>query len=205
MKKTLSNKFHSKFIYNRRMSQLFNHLSTIIKKYNITDILDIGAGDGKIDSLLIDNNDIHISGIDVLVRDTTYITVTKYDGTHIDLDDNNINATMMIDVLHHTEDPSIIFNEAVRVTKNYIIIKDHIVSGFLSRLKLILMDYVGNKHYSVNLPYNYLSKDKWTDMFTNANVKVDYYITDLHLYKGLFHVLFDSNLHFIAVLKKDGC
>ena len=70
----ITDKFHSKFIYNRRMFQLHNHISEIIKKYNIKQILDVGAGDGKIDSMIMENNDVSITDLDVLFIDTTYIS-----------------------------------------------------------------------------------------------------------------------------------
>ena len=118
----ITDKFHSKFIYNRRMFQLHNHISEIIKKYNIKQILDVGAGDGKIDSMIMENNDVSITGIDVLVRDTTYIPVEKYDGSHIQKEDNSVDTLMLIDVLHHTEDPEAVFKEVCRVSNKYIII-----------------------------------------------------------------------------------
>jgi len=200
---SISKIIHNKFIYNDRMSQLHKHISDIITKHNCSNILDIGAGDGKIDKMIQDTTNATIEGIDVLVRDILYIPVTEYDGEHINMLDNSINTTMMIDVLHHTENPLVVFNEAVRVSSKYIIIKDHLKHGFLSYLKLRLMDYVGNKHYSVNLPYNYLSESSWKTMFENANLDIVEYKTDLNLYKGLCHLLFDSNLHFIVLLKKE--
>ncbi|MBQ8218495.1 MAG: class I SAM-dependent methyltransferase [Bacilli bacterium] len=201
--KALCNVFHDKFIYNRRMEQLYYHLSSLVKKYNCSSILDIGAGDGKIDKMIQDKCNVSITGIDVLVRDYTYIPVIEYDGNSIPLKDNSINATMMIDVLHHTDNPSIVFNEAVRVSNKYIIVKDHIKSNWISYIKLKMMDYVGNKHYSVRLPYNYLTKNEWDKLFNEANVKLVKYKTDLNLYSGIFHLLFDKDLHFIAVLEKE--
>lgn len=199
----LSSIFHKLFIYDRRMSQLHNHLSSTITKYNCNNVLDIGAGDGKIDKMIQDSCNNKITGIDVLVRDVTYIPVTEYDGYHIDMENDSVDATMMIDVLHHTDDPSVVFNEAVRVSKKYIIVKDHIRSNWISYVKLKMMDYVGNKHYSVRLPYNYLTKNEWNKLFKDASVKVVGLNKDLNLYTGLFHLLFDRNLHFIAVLEKE--
>ena len=198
----VSSIFHRAFIYDRRMSQLHKHLSEIISEFKCKCVLDIGAGDGKIDKMIEDAISTNITGIDVLVRDETYIPITEYDGTHINSNDNSIEATMMIDVLHHTEDPSVVFKEAVRVSNKYIIIKDHILSNKLSYLKLKAMDYVGNKHYSVNLPYNYLTKKDWDKLFEDSNVEMIMCKTNLKLYGGIFHLLFDRNLHFIAVLKK---
>lgn len=195
--------FHNKFIYDRRMKRLYTLISSLISKYKCFNILDIGAGDGKIDRMLMDNLDVDITGIDVLVRDKTYIPVSKYNGKHIDLPDNSVNTTMLIDVLHHADNPAAVFNEAVRVASDYIIVKDHILHGTISYIKLKLMDYVGNKHYSVRLPYNYLSKASWKQLFKDNDLKVIGCKTNLNLYTGLFHILFDSNLHFIVILKKD--
>ena len=124
--------FHKYFIYDRRMSQLHNHILDIIDNFNISQILDIGAGDGKIDSLIMNDSNAKITGIDVLVRDDTCIPVEKYDGYHINKPDNSVQATMMIDVLHHTKKPELVLKEAVRVSKKYIIIKDHLLHSHIS-------------------------------------------------------------------------
>lgn len=180
------------------------YISKLINTYNCSNILDIGAGDGKIDKLIQNKcNDVTISGLDVLIRDNTYIPISEYDGIHISMDSNSVDTTMMIDVLHHTDDPLIVFNEAVRVSNKYIIIKDHIKTNFISYIKLKMMDYIGNKCYSVRLPYKYLTKKQWDNMFNTAKVKVVEYKTDLNLYTGIFHVLFDKNLHFITILEKE--
>lgn len=201
---SIAEKFHKSFVYSRRMSQLHKHISSIINHFDIKNILDIGAGDGKIDSLLIEDTNANITGIDVLVRPNTYIPVEEYDGLHINKLDNSVDASMMIDVLHHTEHPEKVFKEAVRVSKKYIIIKDHILSSTLSYVKLKMMDYVGNKHYNVNLPYNYMRSKVWIKMIKENNLKIVYLNKNLHLYKGLLHLLFDSNLHFLVVLEKKG-
>lgn len=200
----ISEIFHKYFIYDRRMSQLHNHILDIIDNFNISQILDIGAGDGKIDSLIMNDSNVKITGIDVLVRNDTYIPVEKYDGYHINKPDNSVPTTMMIDVLHHTEKPELVLKEAVRVSKKYIIIKDHLLHGRISYAKLKAMDYVGNKHYGVDLPYNYMRSQVWAKMIKDNNLKLVYLKKDLNLYKGICHFLFDSNLHFIAVLEKKG-
>lgn len=149
-----------------------------------------------------DNKEITISGIDVLVRPDTFIEVTEYDGHHIPLEDNAVDTVMAIDVLHHVDDPAELMKEMTRVTSQTVIIKDHIKTGPGSCLKLRLMDYVGNAHHHVRLPYNYLTKKRWEELFNENGLEVQEYLSDLHLYTGLFHLLFDRNLHFIAKLKK---
>lgn len=194
--------FHNKMIYSRRMARLTELISEMLE--GSQKILDVGCGDGRIDSYLMSSNkEIEIIGIDVLVRDNTYIDVIEYDGYHIPLKDNVVDTVMVIDVLHHVDDPQRLIKEMVRVTSDSIIIKDHIKVGFVSYIKLRLMDYVGNAHYHVRLPYNYLTKEQWDSVFMNNNLELKIYKTDLNLYTGLFHILFDRKLHFIAKLKKN--
>lgn len=194
--------FHNKMIYSRRMARLTELISEMLE--GTQKILDVGCGDGRIDSYLMSSNkEIEIIGIDVLVRDNTYIDVIEYDGYHIPLKDNVVDTVMVIDVLHHVDDPQRLIKEMVRVTSDSIIIKDHIKVGFVSYIKLRLMDYVGNAHYHVRLPYNYLTKEQWDSVFMNNNLELKIYKTDLNLYTGLFHILFDRKLHFIAKLKKN--
>ena len=76
----ITDKFHSMFVYNRRMSQLHGHISKLIQRHDIKEILDIGAGDGMIDSMLMAHANVSITGIDVLVRDRAYIPVEQYGG-----------------------------------------------------------------------------------------------------------------------------
>lgn len=197
-----TDKFHDIFVYNRRMSQLHKHISKIVKRNDIKEILDVGAGDGKIDSMLMANTNVSITGIDVLVRDMTYIPVEQYDGIHIEKEDGSVDTLMLIDVLHHTDDPEAVFKEVCRVSNRYVIVKDHVRHGLISYLKLRLMDYVGNNRFHVRLPYNYLTQSKWNKMFEDNDLEIVSYTKNLNLYTGLCHLLFDSNLHFVVLLKK---
>lgn len=155
-----------------------------------------------IDSMLMAHANVSITGIDVLVRDKTYIPVKQYDGLHIEKEDESVDTLMLIDVLHHTEDPEAVFNEVCRVSNRYVIVNDHVKHGLISYLKLRLMDYVGNSRFHVHLPYNYLTSSRWNKMFDDNDLYIVSYMTNLNLYTGLYHLLFDSNLHFIVLLEK---
>ena len=130
------------------------------------------------------------------------IQVQQYDGEHIPYEDSSIDTVIIIDVLHHTDNPGKLLSESARVAKRQVIIKDHTKTGLLSVIKLRMMDYVGNRHYGVRLPYNYLTKDEWSRLFQENNLIINNYNVSLNLYKGIFHVIFDKGLHFIADLRK---
>ena len=195
----LTGKFHDAFVYDRRMMRLTELLTDFLS--DSKEILDVGCGDGKIDAMILEKMEVNITGVDVLIRDTTYIPVIRYDGIHIP-DGGKPDTIMTVDVLHHTDDPAALVREMVRCTGKYIVIKDHYKHGFMSYLKLRAMDYVGNAHYKVRLPYNYLSPTQWDKIFSDNGLKVVKKVESLGLYKGLFHLLFDRNLHFIVKLEK---
>ena len=205
---SLSGYFHKKMIYSRRMDRLSSLLADRIKGLGndpggCASVLDLGCGDGKIDSLIMEKlPSVQIEGIDVLVRDETYINVSRYDGENIPFTDGSYDAVMAVDVLHHTDSPEKIFKEICRVSDRYVIIKDHVCTGLMSYIKLRVMDYVGNAHYHVRLPYKYLTDEQWRHMYSEHELELLRIDTDLHLYKGLFHMLFDQKLHFIAILAK---
>ena len=194
--------FHDKVVYDRRMERLADILSGVIAD-DCSTILDVGCGDGQIDANIMSRKKgVVIHGIDVLERKKTMIPVQIYDGVNIPLEENSVDGVLLVDMLHHTDDPESVFSECLRVSKRYIIIKDHVLWGGISRIKLKVMDYVGNNHYGVRMPYNYLTNQQWESLFEKNSLIVEEYISNLYLYKGLFHLLFDGKLHFVARISK---
>ena len=49
----------------------------------------------------------------------------------------------------------ILLRETVRVARQVIVIKDHLLKGAFAYSTLRLMDWVGNARHDVALPYNY--------------------------------------------------
>ena len=199
--KKLIKKLHNKLIYSRRTKRLTELITPLLNKSQ--NILDVGCGDGIIDYYLLSkNNKIKIDGIDVLIRPNSYIKVKRYNGKSIPFSNKSYDTVIAIDVLHHVENFNTVLSEMVRVSSKYIIIKDHIKTGFFSALKLKMMDYVGNSYKKINLPYNYHTMEEWNNIFHRYSLKIVKMQTKLNLYTGIFHLLFDRKLHFIAVLEK---
>ena len=193
--------FHDKVVYSRRMNRLTELLIPLLGESH--NVLDVGCGDGKIDSLITSQQKVEIMGIDVLVRPQTYIEVREYDGKHIPFEDKSFDTVMAIDVLHHTDNPTEVLKEMARVSGKFVILKDHVRTGLISYIKLRAMDYVGNAHYKVRLPYNYQTEKQWKDMFDECQLDVVACHKKLNLYTGLWHLLFDRNLHVIYLIQKN--
>ena len=92
---------HHKYVFLRRI----NVLSTQIAQQLPNDIriLDIGCGDGTISKMILENKkNVSIEGIDVFARETCAIPFKMFDGKTIPFAANEYDATMFVDVLHHT-------------------------------------------------------------------------------------------------------
>jgi SAM-dependent methyltransferase len=187
---------HDKIVFDRRVRTLTQHLISLVPPNG--KILDVGCGDGTIDSLIeAGAPGTTIEGIDVLVRANAKIPVQHFDGLHIPCRDKSFDVVMFLDVLHHTDDPLPLLREAVRVGKN-IIIKDHYRDGFLAGPTLRFMDWVGNAHHGVVLPYNYLTKAEWANAFRTVGVKPVELRESLGLYPAPASWIFERGLHFLG-------
>jgi SAM-dependent methyltransferase len=196
--KALGN-LHSKLVFGRRVRVLAAHLSRLLPRG--AKVLDVGCGDGTLDSLILEMRpDTSIRGIDVLVRPKTHVPVVHFDGTRIPYDDNSFDAVMFVDVLHHTHDPVALLGEARRVSRDVIVLKDHTMDGLLARSTLRFMDWFGNSHHGVALPYNYWTEAQWRNAFVELGLSINEWTSRVGLYPWPASHVFDRGLHFVTKL-----
>ena len=190
---------HGDHIENRRARALSNRLAEIIP--DGFHVLDVGCGDGLIAYLITETRpDIQLRGLDVLVRERTYIPVEHFNGEVIPYEDGSFDGVMFLDVLHHTHDPMVLLREATRVALKAVVIKDHTLDGLLAAPTLRAMDWIGNARYGVALPYNYWTKRRWLEAFKELGVEIGSWTGSLGLYPWPANYLFDRSLHFVARL-----
>lgn len=188
---------HAQTVHSRRVETLISHLAPLLPPEGL--VLDIGCGDGLLGSCLSEtNSSLQIEGLDVLVRPKTRIPVTAFDGVTLPFEDKSVESVLLVDVLHHTNDPTPILKEAKRVSRHSILIKDHTRNGLFAKSTLRFMDWVGNAGYGVALPYNYLSYDEWQQLFEELDLNVTEWESKLHLYPRPADYLFGRSLHFVA-------
>jgi SAM-dependent methyltransferase len=187
---------HERLVFGRRTRILSSQLAGMIPPG--AHVLDVGCGDGTIDNLIQERRpDIRVEGIDVLIRPNTRIPVREFDGYRIPFTNTSFDLIMFVDVLHHTNDPTILLREAARVGRS-VLIKDHFKNGLLANETLRFMDWVGNAHHGVSLPYNYWPKSKWMAAFRQLDWRVVDLKSHLQLYHAPFCWIFDRGLHFIV-------
>ncbi|MEO8910199.1 MAG: methyltransferase domain-containing protein [Gemmatimonadaceae bacterium] len=196
---SLLGRLHGGFVHTRRVTVLARHLAQFLPPD--AHVLDVGCGDGALAARLLElRPDIRVEGVDVLVRPHTVLPVRVFDGERIPYDDRSVDVVLMVDVLHHTDDPTVLLRESARVARIEVLIKDHLREGFAARLTLRGMDWVGNARHGVRLPYSYLSRAEWDHAFELSRLIVRRWQPALHLYPAPASWLFDRSLHFIAAL-----
>ena len=190
---------HSTYIHRRRVHTLRDAFERLMPRG--ARALDVGCGDGWLTHLIQERRpDISIEGIDVLVRPDTHVPVTGFDGHTIPFADKSFDTVMFVDVLHHVDDGLELLGEAARVARKCVLIKDHLMEGFLARQTLEYMDRMGNARHNVTLPYNYWTRPQWDDAFAKLGLHVTAWEGNVGLYPWPISMAFGRSLHFVAAL-----
>jgi SAM-dependent methyltransferase len=190
---------HRRLVSDRRITALARQLAELLPEN--ANVLDVGCGPGTLTSRIAAlRPDCTFRGIDVMVRPDSVIPVALFDGHHIPLPDAGVDVVMFVDVLHHTDDPNVLLREARRVARRCVIIKDHRRDGVLAGPTLRVMDWVGNAHHGVRLPYNYLSEREWRTAFSAAGLEPDLWRQRLGIHSALLDPIVGRDLHFLVRL-----
>ena len=190
---------YGRFVHKRRTLVLSDWCSGLIPLNS--KVLDVGCGDGRLARLIAEKRpDISIRGIDVLQRNDAVMPIDTFDGKSIPYGEGSFDVVMFVDVLHHASRPMTLLEEAVRVARQAIVIKEHLAEGSLAHLILRVMDWVGNARHGVALPYDYWSSAKWHRVFDQLGLRIDSWESNLKLYPLPADLILGRSLHFIALL-----
>ena len=161
---------HGKLVLGRRVKVLAGHVAALLPSDART-LLDVGCGDGTLARMVIEQRkDVRVSGFEVRARPMTAIPVREFDGRILPVADASEDVVLLVDVLHHADDPRLLLREAARVARRAVIIKDHLSDPWLGRQRLRVMDWVGNVGHGVSLRNGYWSHAEWSDAFTEAGL-----------------------------------
>ena len=193
--------WHRAFVFPRRTRVLAEMLAAQVPPRAA--VLDIGCGDGTIGSLIAKlRPDVSIQGVESLVRPECKIECRAFDGSSLPFPDDSFDVCLFVDVLHHTQDPAILLHEAVRVSRSFVLLKDHLDENIFDHLTLRFMDWVGNRPHDVVLTYNYQSRADWEEYFSKCGLAETNWTTRVQLYPPPVSLLAGRGLHFVSLLRK---
>ena len=201
MKLSLVKSFHHRWIFQRRIEVLSAMLSEMIPPGS--SVLDVGCGDGNIGNLIRQKQSgVTVHGLEVMARPTCEIECSLFDRTHIPYDDASFDVCLFVDVLHHSDDLALLLREAARVSRRYVLIKDHLAENALDFTTLRFMDWVGSRPHGVRLTYNYKSRREWDALFTAAGLSLEAWSSSIPLQAFSITTVFSRQLHYAALLAK---
>jgi len=151
------------------------YLTRILTSYlrDSKNVLDLGSSDGRLavkiqKKLAVQGKSIQFMGCDIHVQPKTCIPIIQYDGYRLPFADNTFDCVLIVDVLHHTDNPLRVLQEAKRVSSRYVLIKDHYWNSSKDFSRLKFADYIGNKPYGIQLPYRFLTRNDWITLVQNT-------------------------------------
>lgn len=192
---------HERYIAERRALRLGELLANALPPGPLS-VLDVGCGDGRVDYFLrAARPEIGLHGIDARGRERAWATAQTYDGDCLPFDAGEFDAVLLVDVLHHTDNPMVLLAEGARVARHVIIVKDHLREGLLAGARLRFMDRVGNRRFGVPLPFSFWRRADWRDAFERLGIETEHWTESLELYRWPLGLVFDRTLHFLARLR----
>jgi ubiquinone/menaquinone biosynthesis C-methylase UbiE len=136
-------------------------------------ILDVGCDDGSVAKMIMElNPTLNIIGIDIQSFRPPKIQRKVYDGRNIPYPDNSFDAVIVLDVLHHTQDILLLLKEIRRVSRKYVIIKDHMTYGTFSNYMVSFADYISNAPYGIKCAFNFPSFQRWKSYFNQLGLEI---------------------------------
>lgn len=153
-----------------------NIIEAIVEKLlfmipNGSKVLDVGCGDGLLASRLkIELTGLNIKGVDTVQQKKNFIPVELFDGRTLPYPKNSFDVVLLMDVLHHARDPVMLLKECMRVSRKSVIIKDHTWWEPIGLGFLYLSDYISNKPKGVDLPMNFIHRNKWIELFNELEI-----------------------------------
>lgn len=200
--KRIHQKLHEKLLRNTlgrtQRLNLVRSVCSFLPNHKAT-VLDIGCGNGLFSrDLLAAKPRLRIVGVETKLRSDCHIKCCVYDGQHLPFRDKQFDYVLLINVLHHTDDPAAVLSEAARVAARGVIVKDHYANTKFDFYTLVVMERIGNAFIDINQPYNFFSTRQWTDLFKRLGLKTEAIRETFVSYNAVVDLFFGRNLHFIA-------
>ncbi len=200
MLRSLLRTFH-KPIYEHRQQVLVKLISPHLAPG--ARVLDIGCGFGHLGRALMDasNGQVQVEGLESVKRGNELIPITAYEGTRIPFPDGTFDAVIVADVLHHDHDQERLLREAARVSRNLVIIKDHLRDGVMAQQRISFLDWAANAGYNVPCLYKYNNLQEWHAIVGKLSSGIVEERTSIDVYPPVFNELLGKGLHYFVVFR----
>ncbi|MCE1239287.1 MAG: class I SAM-dependent methyltransferase [Azonexaceae bacterium] len=187
--------------YRRRIWQEF---CVLIKKIDTpAKILDFGCGDGWFASRLQGCfSRAFLVPLDVKRRERLVIEPVIFSaGEKLPFNDGDFDLVYAVDVLHHCHSPEFYLDELSRVSRRYILIKDHTWQRRWEFWALAILDELGNRRFGIPSPQHYQYSNDWSEFLGARGWRLSQMIHPCRCHVGILGAL-TNRLQYIALYER---
>jgi len=134
-------------------------------------ILDLGCGSGIVAKAFQDFFQAKVVGVDIEDRRIFYIPFEIIDGKILPFPEKSFDTVLINYVLHHSDDPTALLEEAKRVSKKIIIYED-LPEDFLSKIYCKFHDLTFNKFFQKNNNTSFKAGKEWEEIFQKTGLTI---------------------------------
>jgi SAM-dependent methyltransferase len=134
-------------------------------------VLDVGAGDCRLDLLLKRDPGCDVVPVDVADCNRTDLPLTIFDGRRLPFPDDSFDVALLVFVLHHAEDPRAVLMEARRVSRRQVIVFEDV--NVTWRDRLLFRGFHRWAEWSQNLtyPHHEWPPARWSELAADVGLR----------------------------------
>jgi SAM-dependent methyltransferase len=167
-------------------------------------VLDFGCGDAWFAArMLEERHALELVPLDVKRRQHVCLEPRLYDGARLPFDAGSFDLSYTVDVIHHCAEPFAALDELLRVSRRYLLLKDHIADGPLDLATLAVLDEIGNRRFGIPSPHHYQVGRSWDDHLEARGWLLRRYVHPARVHSGLLGAL-TNRLQFVALYERGG-
>ncbi|MFX1592318.1 MAG: class I SAM-dependent methyltransferase [Promethearchaeota archaeon] len=140
-------------------------------------VLDLGAGNGLLALEIKEQLNKEVVLVDVVDYNYTDLPLLLYKPEcRVPLADEEVDTTILYTVLHHASDPEHLLEEATRITKQRLVIKEAYIENDDLRITNSFIDWFYNRvigDEDINVPLNFLKVKEWEKLLKSYGFQVN--------------------------------
>ena len=162
-------------------------------------VLDVGGGTGVVAQAVKELFPVEqVTSVDVVDRflPTLDIATAPYDGVTLPFPDRSFDCVLLANVIHHVPVGVrvALLRECARVAgAGHLYIKDHEAKGGLDRLRLAILDALGNTPFGGQVRASYPAHSEWDELAAASGYGIERRLSGEYR-GGLFGALFPNRL-----------
>lgn len=135
-------------------------------------ILDLGCGSGIVGQEFQKKFEANLIGVDIKDLRIIPIPFELINGLKLPFPDNIFDAVLINFVLHHTDSPLALLEEAKRVSNGKIIIYEDLPENLLSKLRCSIHGASFNKFFKIKNKSSFKTEKEWEDIFNKIKLNI---------------------------------